>query len=149
VDPNIIVAVITAAGLVIGGWLGYLGVRFTQRQAAEVAEDHDRREQEKEHNAAYAAAYGSARETWDEHVDSLREQVADLREEMQRLASEAATLRENARELRARVDELETGRDLDRTRIRELTTWARDVLRILAEHGIAYPPPPPGLEREG
>jgi predicted RNase H-like nuclease (RuvC/YqgF family) len=134
VDPTIIVAIVSAVAAVIAGAFSYAGVRFTQRSAraaAEATADLERR-------AVDAAAFERARATWEAHVEDLTEQVGDLR-------AEAEGLRTEARDLRARVDEFERGRDLDRARIRELTAYARDLLRILAEHEITYPPPPEGL----
>jgi len=137
VDPTIITALITAGGVVLAALFTLMGVRFTQRATRAAAE----RTAALERTKVDAQAYESARQTWDEHVDSLREQLADLREDAERQ-------RRTAQELRARVDELEDGRERDRARIRELTSYARQLLRILADHEIPYPPPPPGLEQE-
>lgn len=137
-DPTVITALIAAGGVILAAVFSLAGVRFTQRATRAAAE----RTAALERTKVDAQAYENARQTWDEHVDSLREQLADLREE-------AEQQRRAARDLRSRVDELEEGRDRDRARIRELTAYARELLRILGEHGIAYPPPPPGLEGEG
>jgi TolA-binding protein len=133
-DPTVLVAIVGAAGIVFAGILTLLGVRFTQRQAREAAAATARLERTK----VDAAAYDRARATWDEHVDSLREQVADLREE-------AESARLALRDARIRIDGLEEGRDADRARIRQLTGYARDLLRIMADHEITYPAPPVGL----
>jgi predicted RNase H-like nuclease (RuvC/YqgF family) len=138
VDSTVIVAIITAAGVILAGISTLLGVRFTQRQARRAQEATAALERDK----VDASAYESARSTWEGHVASLRAQVAELREE-------AEVSRRVGRELRDRVDELETSRSSDRARIRELTDYARDLLRILAEHEITYPAPPPGLAETG
>lgn len=134
-DPTVTVAIITTAGVIAAGLFTLLGVRFTQSQARRAAEATAALDRAK----VDAGAYDRARTTWDEHVESLREQVADLREE-------AESARAALREARGRIDALEQGHDADRHRIRELTAYARDLLRIMAEHDISYPPPPVGLE---
>lgn len=133
-DPTVTVAVITATGVVLAAVITLAGVRFTQRQARAAAEATAALDRAK----VDAAAYESARTTWDEHVDSLRQQVADLREESERL-------RVLARDLRGRVDDLEASGRADRARMRELVEYAKGLLRILAEHEISYPQPPPDL----
>ncbi len=120
-DPTVLVALITAAGVVLAGVVTLLGVRYTQRQIARAGEATARLESTK----VDAQAYQHARATWQEHVDWLGMQVV---------------------ELRLRVDELEDGQTEDHRRIRELTDYARRLLRILGEHNIAYPPPPAGLD---
>lgn len=137
-DPTVTVAIISAAGVVLAGISTLLGVRFTQRQARRAQDATAALERDK----VDATSYESARATWEEHVTSLRAQVAELREE-------ARLSRRVGRELRNRVDELETSRSADRRRIRELTDYARGLLRILAEHEIASPPPPAGLTETG
>lgn len=137
-DPTVTVAIISAAGVVLAGISTLLGVRFTQRQARRAQDATAALERDK----VDATSYESARATWEEHVTSLRAQVAELREE-------ARLSRRVGRELRNRVDELETSRSADRRRIRELTDYARGLLRILAEHEIASPPPPVGLTETG
>lgn len=134
VDPTVTVALFSAAGVIIAGAMTLAGVRFTQRQARAAADATAALDRAK----VDAAAYESARTTWDEHVDSLREQVADLREESERL-------RGLSRDLRSRVDDLETAGRADRARFRELVDYARVLLRIMGEYEIAYPPPPPDL----
>lgn len=131
VDATVVVALITVGGVLFTAFTTLAGVRFTQRQARAAAD----RAAELDRQKVNAEAYDKARATWDQHVESLRTQVGELREESERL-------RTAARELRGRVDELESGRSLDRRRIRELTDYARTLLRILGEHEIAYPPPP-------
>ncbi len=145
-DPTVVVAIISAAAVAITGAFTYAGVRFTQRQARLAAErtaEFERAAAERaealERRSVDAQAFERARATWDAHVEDLTEQVDALR-------TEAERLREEARQLRQRLDDLEVGRAADRVRIRELTAYARDLLRILAHHEITYPPPPEGLE---
>lgn len=137
-EPVVLAALFTACGVVLAALFTYFGVRYTQRSSRAAAAEIARLEVKK----ADAAAYESARDTWEQERAWLREQVTDLR---------------------GRVDELEHGRAQDRTRIRELeereardraliaelASYARDLLRILAEHHIPYPPPPPGLSGAG
>lgn len=137
-DPTVTVAIISAASVVLAGLFTLLGVRFTQRSARDAARATASLERDKLNSSAYE----SARHTWEDNVESLRKQVADLSEEAERS-------RRIGRELRDRVDELESGRDADRARIRELTNWATAVLRIMATHEIPYPPPPAGLTHDG
>lgn len=126
-DTTVTVALITAGGVVLAALFTFLGIRFTQRAATRAAQATERLEETK----VDAAAYESARDTWAEHVESLREQVVELRSQ--------------CGELRDRVDELQSGRARDQDRIHELTDYARQLLRILAQHEIPYPPPPAGL----
>lgn len=126
-DPTIVVAIITAVGAVLAALFAYAGIRYTQGAAARAA----RATKHLEETKVDAAAYESARETWNEHVESLRKQVVELRKE--------------SADLLTRVDEMERGRLRDRDRIHELTDYARQLLRILAQHEIPYPPPPVGL----
>jgi len=134
-DPTLSGAIVTTIGVVLAAVFTYAGVRFTQR-SARAAQD---RTDELDKSKVDAAAYESARRTWDEHVDSLRAQVNDLRDESERL-------RVVTRELRDRVDELENGRAADRARIRELTAWCRAVVEILDAHEINYPSLPAGVD---
>ncbi len=145
-EPTILVAVISAGGVLLAAVVSLLGVRYTQQQTRAAAERANaleaaaaERANAVERSKVDAQAFEHAKATW-------RENVADLRTRVDELATENERQRTTIRELRDRVDTLENGRAADRDRIRELTTWARDVLRILAEHGIAYPPPPEGLE---
>lgn len=133
-DPTVTVAVISGAGVVLAAIFTYAGVRFTQRQSRAAAQATAALERDK----VDADAYEAARETWTETVAELRRQVAELREE-------AETIRRGGRELRTRVDELESTRAADRQKIRDLTDYARTLLRILSENEITYPEPPPAL----
>jgi predicted RNase H-like nuclease (RuvC/YqgF family) len=135
VDPTIAVALITAAGLVVSAVMVYLGVRFTQRSARAAAAATANLDRAK----VDSTAYENARETWAESVTELRRQVAELREDRD-------TNARTVRELRGRVEELETGQSVDRRQIRELADYARRLLRILAEHDLTYPAPPPALD---
>jgi hypothetical protein len=135
--------VITTIGVILAAAFTYGGVRYTQRQsraAARATADLDRTKVD-------AAAYESAKTTWERHVDDLQEQVTDLRAQVVELRAETERERRTARELRARVDELEHDGRVDRARIRELTDYARDLLRILGEHEISYPSPPGALSQ--
>lgn len=133
-DPTILVALVSGVALVVSALVTLLGVRYTQRQARAAADATARLEA----NKVDARAYESARETWAEHVVHLREQVAELRGRIDEL--EQGRVRD-----RTRIRELEEGRIRDEARIGDLTRYARILLRILGEHHIAYPPPPPGL----
>lgn len=134
-DPTVVVAIISASGVVLAAVFTLLGVRYTQRQTRAAAD----RTAALERTRVDAQAFENAKATW-------RENVADLRERVDELAVENERQRETIRNLRVRVDELESGQDRDRKHIRDLTAYARELLRILGEHGIAYPAPPPGLE---
>lgn len=134
-DPTVTVALISAAGVILAAVFTLAGVRYTQQQSRAAAE----RTAALERTKVDAQAYESARGTWEKHIESLRKQLDEL-------SADAERQRQTARELRQRVDELESGQDRDHARIRELTAYARELLRILSDHGIAYPPPPAGLE---
>ena len=116
-EPGVLTSVLTTIGVMVTAACGYLGVRYTHRSARAAAADARRNERIR----VEAEAFASAKLTWQEQVTSLRDEV---------------------RELRGRVGELEGGRGTDRRVIWELTIYARDLLRILAEHRLPYPPPP-------
>lgn len=138
VDPSVVISVIAAGGTVVGAILSYLAVRFTQRSATAAAEASNRLERTK----VDAAAYDSAKETWQEHVSSLKERVAELVVRVEQLE----TQRQRDAE---RIRELQLEQERDRGLIRELSTWARLVLPLLDDRGITYPPPPAGLAHGG
>jgi septal ring factor EnvC (AmiA/AmiB activator) len=135
VDTTVIVAIISASGVVLTAVFTLLGVRYTQRSTRAAA----RRTEALERTRVDAQAFENAKATW-------RENVADLRDRVDELAVENERQRDTIRGLRIRIEELETGQDRDRAHIRDLTAYARALLRILGENGIAYPDPPPGLE---
>jgi uncharacterized coiled-coil DUF342 family protein len=134
VDTTVAVALISGAGVVLAALFTYAGVRFTQRQSRAAAATTAALERDK----VDADAYEAARETWAENAAELRRQVGELRDE-------ATAVRRDGRELRGRVDELESTRAADRAKIRDLTDYARTLLRILSENEITYPEPPPAL----
>lgn len=123
-------ALLGLAGSVVTAWLVWRGVRFTQAQAARASTQTAQIERVK----VDAAAYESARETWEDMVAGLRAQVDWLTQ------GQAA--------LRGRVDELEFARKEDQRRINVLTEWARVLLRWLRDNQITgHPEPPEELSR--
>lgn len=138
-DPTVQTAMITLAGTIISGLLVYLGSRYTQRQVA------------------LAAAGTAATEA--ERVDLAR--LDQMSREIQRMdqryiaadTRHAAQIRQLRRDhdaelesLRDRLGEVEQKHTRSRAELRILTEYARTLLRLMREQGIAYPDPPPGLD---
>lgn len=137
-DTPVLVAIISTVGVVLAAVVTFAGVRYTQRSSRAAAEATARLEAKK----VDAAAYEAARDTWEQERLWLREQVTDLRGRVDELEHGRA-------QDRARIRELEEREARDRALIAELAGYARALLRILAEHHIPYPPPPPGLDSAG
>jgi uncharacterized membrane-anchored protein YhcB (DUF1043 family) len=141
-DSSIVISILAAVGTAIGSVLTYLGIRFTQRSAARAAEATQRLETTK----VSAEAYEAAKETWKEHVDSLKERVSELVVRVQQLEDQRNRDSE-------RIADLKVEQERDRSLIRQLQlenqqviSFARVLLRILGEHNIPYPSPPAFLD---
>lgn len=125
----VIVAVLTAVGTVVVGVYTARSARAANRETAHLA-------------------------GWRDQVESWRKDVEHLRQQRQedRAAhhAEVVALRnDHAGELanlRSRMDSLERRYAEARTEIRTLTAYARALITLLRQAGIAYPPPPGGLE---
>jgi TolA-binding protein len=113
------VAVFGAAAVVLSALISLAAARYTQRQAQAATEASERLERDK----VSAQAYEQARKTWEDHVTSLRGQVA---------------------ELRSRVSELEITEAQCAQRNLDLIRYSRDLMTLLATNGIPHPTPPGG-----
>jgi uncharacterized protein YlxW (UPF0749 family) len=113
-------AILGAVGVVIGGVLTYLGVRFTARQSRKAAE---------------TSAAVSSRSV---DVEEWRAIVEALRGEVNRLSTRVDALEAKGTADRARIDNLEDDRRRLVTYVRELLAWAR---RVAPSHRPPEPPP--------
>lgn len=114
-------AIIAAAAVVVSAAISAWAARYAARRSNRI-----------EASKVDAAAYESARQTWQEHVDSLREQVAELKGRVEELSRAQA-------EDKLRISQLSA-------RIEAWSAYTRQLVRLLREHAIEYPPPPASLD---
>lgn len=125
-------AILGFAGVAIGSFLTFLGVRYTARQSA---------------TAARTAASVSSRQV---DVDEWRSLVTSLREEVGRLTGRVEALEQKRDDDRAQIDRLKSDVELRDHKHRALLAYVRDVLawarRVAPDH--APPPVPTDLAEE-
>lgn len=115
-------------GIVVGGILTYLGVRFTARQSRKAAETQ----------AATTAAVTNRQV----NIEEWRAIVAELRNEVQRLSGRVETLEKARTDDRVQIARLEADlRTRDRNYSR-LIRYVRDVLSWAAKVAPEHSPPP-------
>jgi hypothetical protein len=142
-DPtlaSVLIAIISAAGLLAGGVYAARQVYRSNARAAELQEQ---------------ALTNETAKVDLERVREFRADIAALRhdrdEDNARHHGEIVALRNDhaadIAQLRQRLNQAEIERAHSRTEIHLLTEYARVLLRLLRDAGIAYPPPPAGLDR--
>jgi Tfp pilus assembly protein PilN len=135
---QIITSAISVSGVIISALLVYLGVRYTQRQAAQAQERTADTEAERVDLARLDAMAKEITRLDQRYAEADTRHIAQIRQLRRDHDSEL-------RALRGRVDEVEQAHARARTEIRTLAEYARGLLRLLQHAGISYPPPPPGL----
>lgn len=136
-DPTVQVLI---AVLGVIGTLGgvYVANRFTAR-TARAAQQTTAEIEAKKFDAA----------SWKDQVDSWRADVKELREQRD---ADARRFAEQLGRMQGRIDELaatverQAGEIMrDRQHVTALVSWGRQVVALLREAGITFPPPPPGV----
>lgn len=153
--------------VLIQGGLVFLGVIVTalgSKAVAKLSAKAQLKGVEIEEDKVRAQAYTEARETYREMVSDLRKEISGVRlaqaedrrshqeqltEQDDRHRKQIAELREERREqltaLNERLDDMEARDDASQKRIRELVTYARQLIRLLRDNEIVPPPAPPGM----
>jgi septal ring factor EnvC (AmiA/AmiB activator) len=139
-----LILMLSTLGAIVTALCAYLGVRVNARNAKQA----QAKAAEIERTKIDAAAYDSAREIWDAVIGDLRDQVADQRKELAALRASVSKYHVEMNKLRDRLEDLETKRAGDRRAIHTITEYARALLRLLKDNGIAPPPAPDGLTLE-
>lgn len=137
--------VLSAGGGTIAAVIGYLGLRFSQRSSAKA----QRITAAIESSKADSMAYTEARQTWDSLIRDLRNQVKDQRTDLAEMRNKFTAQNKTTREFQVRLEDMEQKRQGDRVAIHVLTTYARQLLKVITTADLVPPPPPEGLDLDG
>lgn len=151
-DPQVKIALISAAGVVIAAAFALLGIWFTQRQARAASNATKQIENQR----ADADAYKTARELWEASIKDLRQRVEDLSHEVAEqkethrveMLEQKNAHREQIAVLETRLADVEQRRGVDAAAMRLLRFYVRQLLAALRVAGVPAPEPPDGLVLE-
>lgn len=149
---NLIIAVLTFLGLCVGGFFTWRGARKTAEVTRSVARDANNLAADKQTVESLTNLVGTLRE----EVARVDKRAKEDREEHDRHRQEC---KQEIGELNQRFEAMSQLRDDDRLEYRAekarleaqvdgLIKWGRQVVPIMREQGIEFPPPPPGITHE-
>jgi peptidoglycan hydrolase CwlO-like protein len=131
-NPVILSTIITSAGVIIVGAIGYFTARVAQKSA--------RQQTVIEERAKVVDGYNKLNE-------DLQTQNSKLNEKLDKLNSQIDELYKLREEDRKRIRSLEEEKDTHRAAIRVIIDYSNLLVELLRQHGIAVPQQPPELDR--
>lgn len=135
-EPSVLIAVLALISS-LGGVV--VANRYTARTAREAQETTAEIESKK----LDASSWQEALKGWKDDVRQLRE---DRAEDAARYEADLAKLQGRVNSLAEELEAVNRARVFDRTQIDAMVAWGRIVVQMMRTAGIAYPPPPPGIQ---